>query len=151
DSLLAVGGKLDRSLGGPPARDITGIGATRRTLYGHIDRLNLPGLLRTFDYPSPDATSPQRDVTTVAPQALFLMNHPFSLEAARKVLERPEIAKEQGLSAKTDRLYRLLFGRPPQPEESILSAAFLEEVSATEGRKPGGKVPPTNQAWEKYV
>ena len=71
---------------------MTGPDAHRRTLYGFIDRLNLPGLYRTFDFPDPNATSPKRDQTTVAPQALFLMNHPFAIAAARAILARPEIA-----------------------------------------------------------
>ena len=49
----------------------------RRTVYGFIDRQNLDGLYRTFDFAVPDATSPRRFVTTVPQQALFLMNSPF--------------------------------------------------------------------------
>ena len=73
---------------------LTGAGADRRTLYGFIDRLNLPGLYRTFDFPDPNATSPRRDQTTVAPQALFLMNHPFAIDSARAILNRPEVAED---------------------------------------------------------
>ncbi len=82
DALLAVAGRLSPTLGGPSVKDLTSTAATRRTLYGHLDRLNVPALYRTFDFPNPDATSPQRDNTTVAPQALFLMNHPFAIDCA---------------------------------------------------------------------
>ena len=104
DALLAVSGRLDGRIGGPPMPSLTGPGADRRTLYGFIDRLNLPGLYRTFDFPDPNATSPRRDQTTVAPQALFLMNHPFVIDAARAVLSRPEIvagarSRRQGRAA----------------------------------------------------
>src|SRR5262249_53490464 len=74
DSLLAVSGTLDDKIGGPSVNLLAG--SNRRSVYGFIDRLALPGLLRTFDFPSPDATSAQRDNTTVAPQALYLMNGP---------------------------------------------------------------------------
>src|SRR5262249_12127522 len=60
DNLLAVPGRIDRKLGGPPAPDIADPKFVRRTLYAKIDRLNLPGLFRTFDFPNPDATSPER-------------------------------------------------------------------------------------------
>ncbi|MEX0977472.1 MAG: DUF1553 domain-containing protein, partial [Pirellulales bacterium] len=60
DALLAVAGRLDPSLGGPPIKEIFAPAATRRTIYGYIDRLNLPGIFRTFDFPNPDATSPER-------------------------------------------------------------------------------------------
>ncbi len=59
DALLAVSGRLDPALGGPPVKDIASTTAVRRTVYGRIDRLNLPGLYRTFDFPNPDSTSPQ--------------------------------------------------------------------------------------------
>ena len=57
----------------------------RRTLYGFIDRQNLDGLYRTFDFAVPDATSPKRFVTTVPQQALYLMNSPFVQDQARKL------------------------------------------------------------------
>ena len=91
DAILAVAGRLDGRIGGPPMPSLTGTDAHRRTLYGFIDRLNLPGLYRTFDFPDPNATSPRRDQTTIAPQALFLMNHPFAIDAARAILSRPEV------------------------------------------------------------
>jgi hypothetical protein len=126
DSLLAVAGGLDRTLGGPPVKDMTAPAAHRRTVYGFIDRLNLPGLFRTFDFPSPDTTSPRRDITTVAPQALFLMNNPFMLEQARKVLRRPEIMAAKEWPQRVVRLYRLLYGREPSREELALAEDFLK-------------------------
>ncbi|TMQ29469.1 MAG: DUF1553 domain-containing protein, partial [Planctomycetota bacterium] len=94
DALLATAGALDRRLGGRSFKDLTASQSTRRTVYAYLDRLNVPGLFRTFDFPSPDATSPQRDVTTVAPQVLFLMNNSFVLGQARQLLRRPEMASE---------------------------------------------------------
>jgi hypothetical protein len=138
DALLAVAGRLDRTLGGPPVKNILAPAATRRTLYGFLDRLNLPGLLRTFDFPNPDATSPQRDTTTVAPQALFLMNNPFVHACARHLLQRPEIAAELTTPTRVAGLYRLLYGRVPTAEE----AAFAREFLGAE---------PTPVAWERYA
>src|SRR4029077_12629537 len=109
DSLLAVSGTLDLSVGGPSVNLLAG--TNRRTVYGFIDRLALPGLLRTFDFPSPDATNAARDQTTVAPQALYLLNGPLALDCARKVLARPEIAGEKDVSRRIDLLHRLLFSR----------------------------------------
>ena len=94
-------------IGGPPMPDLTASTAHRRTLYGFIDRLNLPGLYRTFDFPDPNTTSPRRDQTTIAPQALFLMNHPFVIDAARSILTRPEIAVEQDVTAKVKTALRI--------------------------------------------
>lgn len=125
DALLAVAGRLDRSIGGPPFASATDPAVRRRTLYAHIDRLNLPGLYRTFDFPDPNATSPKRDQTTVPPQALFLMNHPFVRTAAEAMVGRTDVASLGDPDARVDRLFRLAYGRPPRDEEASLIRAFL--------------------------
>jgi hypothetical protein len=125
DSLLAVSGRLSSVIGGPSVNDVTSPAATRRTMYGHLDRLNVPGLYRTFDFPSPDATSPQRDSTTVAPQALFLMNHPFSIESARRLAHRSDVVAVKDTTGKVTRLYHILYGRAPKAEELRLAEEYL--------------------------
>ena len=92
DSLLAVSGALDPTIGGRPVPITEPPFSPRRTVYGFIDRQNLDGLYRTFDFAVPDATSPRRFVTTVPQQALFLMNSPFLHEQARR-LGRPSVAQ----------------------------------------------------------
>lgn len=106
----------------------------RRTIYGFVDRLNLPGLYRTFDFPDPTTTSPRRDETTVAPQALFLMNHPFTIEAARSTLARPDVAGLLPNTSKIDRIFHLLYGRSPSALELGTIGEFLRE-SATDPRR----------------
>ncbi|MDA1165845.1 MAG: PSD1 and planctomycete cytochrome C domain-containing protein, partial [Planctomycetota bacterium] len=64
DSLLAVSGSLDRNIGGPPSSVLSSF-VPRRTVYGFIDRMDLPGLMRAFDFPEPAATSPSRETTTI--------------------------------------------------------------------------------------
>src|SRR5205085_1976888 len=87
DGMLAVAGRLDATLGGPAVDLLAGV--PRRTVYGFIDRQNLPGLFRTFDFASPDTHAPQRYTTTVPQQALFLLNSPFAVEQAKAVVSRP--------------------------------------------------------------
>jgi hypothetical protein len=101
-------------------------------VYSFVDRENVPGLYRTFDFPSPDTTSPKRETTTVAPQALFMMNHPFVLNAARKLLQRPDIAGEQDMDRKVERLQRILYGRAPTPREVSLAREFLTDAGEWE-------------------
>jgi hypothetical protein len=125
DALLAVAGRLDGNLGGPSVNDILSPAARRRTLYGFLDRLAVPGLYRAFDYPSPDSTNPQRDETTIPQQALFLLNHPFVLECARSLVGRPEIAGEKDFGRKVAALYRLAYGRAPTESEIALAREFL--------------------------
>ena len=125
DALLAVSGQLDCRLGGPPMPELTAPIARRRTVYGFVDRLNLPGLYRTFDFPDPSTTSPRRDQTTIAPQALFLMNHPFVIAAARSILTRPEITAQQRTASKVKKLIELIYGRQPCPEDLAAVHDFL--------------------------
>jgi hypothetical protein len=97
----------------------------RRTLYGFLDRQDLPGILSTFDFPSPAASSPQRDSTTVSPQALFLMNGPFAAEAARRLAARADVTSLPDLDSRIARLYLLLYARPPRGDEVALAREFL--------------------------
>jgi hypothetical protein len=139
DALLAASGRLDAAIGGPSVQGVAAPSNARRTLYGFVDRLNLPGLYRTFDFPDPNATSPRRDRTTVAPQALFLMNHPFVLEASRRVLGRADVAGERTTADRVGRLYRILYGRAPDADEVRLGSAYLD------------REPASAAAWERYV
>jgi hypothetical protein len=123
DALLWSAGTLDRTVGGPSIPLLGG--PPRRTVYGFIDRLSLPGLLRTFDFPSPDSSSGTRDNTTVAPQALFLMNGPFSQQAARQLAALPEITAETTLEGRVRALVRRLFSRPATEEELAIAREFL--------------------------
>ncbi|MFO0800588.1 MAG: PSD1 and planctomycete cytochrome C domain-containing protein [Gemmataceae bacterium] len=121
DALLAVSGSLDTKLGGPP---VPRFGSHRRAVYGYTDRLEFPTLLTTFDVPNPAASIPERTATTVAPQALFLMNGPFARDAAKRLAARPDVQRLEP-APKVERLYRLAFGRPPAASEAELARAFV--------------------------
>jgi hypothetical protein len=140
DALLSVAGVLDPTIGGPSANLLAG--SNRRSVYGHIDRLALPGLLRTFDFPSPDATSAQRDQTTVAPQALYLLNGPLALECCRKVQARPEIAGENNFGRRVDLLHHLLFSRAVAPDDLKLAEEFFGPDAASRE---------SIDSWQRYV
>jgi Protein of unknown function (DUF1553)/Protein of unknown function (DUF1549)/Planctomycete cytochrome C len=129
DALLASSGRLSHQIGGPSVQNFLNNQATRRTLYAHFDRLNVPGVYRTFDYPSPDATSSRRDTTTVPPQALFLMNHPFVAECARILVQRPDVAGLKDIDQKLERVYAILYGRPPNDRERALAREALASDS----------------------
>jgi hypothetical protein len=125
DSLLFATGSLDLKLGGPTFDLHTAPLPQRRTVYGFIDRLNLPGVFRTFDFPNPDATSPQRDETTIAPQALYLMNNPVNLAAAQNLALLPEVSGEADFARRIERVYQLLFARSPTRDELRLAEEFF--------------------------
>ena len=130
DALLSVAGRLENRLGGPPVKNFNEPTASRRTIYSFIDRLNLPGLFRTFDFPNPDATSPGRNETTIPQQSLFFLNNPLVLSSAEHLLARGEIAGELDPSKKIGRLFQLLYGREPAAEELDWARQFLSEAAS---------------------
>src|SRR5213594_3266435 len=126
DTLLTVSGNVDWTSGGR-AVDITAEPfTTRRTVYGFVERQNLPGLFRTFDFASPDTTSPQRFSTTVPQQALFLMNSPFIVQQAKGLVDRAEVRSCKSEEAKVQQIYRIAFNRNPEPDELKLANEFLD-------------------------
>lgn len=138
DSLLAVTGELEQTLGGP-AVDIEKTPFTpRRTIYAFVDRMDLPELFRAFDFPDPAATSPQRDATTIAPQALYLMNHKFVDEVVLRIAARPDVADIPDATLRIGRLYQILFSRAPTKLELELAVTFLGEE-------------PSSQQWQEYI
>jgi hypothetical protein len=166
DSLLAVSGRLDRTMGGRSVPLVTNptakmrmeaetikvdVGdpskdsyATRRSVYLFVDRQNLPGTLRVFDFASPDTHSPRRHETTVPQQALFMMNGRFVVELARALAARPEVAGEADPARRIAALYRLAFGRAPEPAEVALGLRFLRAEEGVARRGEAG----ASGAWQ---
>ena len=129
DSVLAVSGTLDRSVGGEPV-DITADNLTpRRTVYAMIDRQNLPALFRTFDFASPDTHSPGRYFTTVPQQALFLMNSQQMMELARRTADtmRRHTTRNTNSRSLAKAMFIQVLGRIPTEHEWQTAIAFLEQ------------------------
>ncbi len=122
DGLLNVSGRLDERVGGESERIDTGEGGTRRTLYAHIDRQNLPGVFRAFDFASPDTHSPERPHTLVPQQALFLLNSPMVQRVARQLADSlPDVEPNERIVE----LYRRVLARQPSPAETDSAQQFL--------------------------
>jgi mono/diheme cytochrome c family protein len=126
DSLLAVSGGIDMALGGHPVEMTTYPFTTRRSIYGFVERQNLPGIFRTFDFANPDATSPQRFTTTVPQQALFMINSPFVVGRARELVKRPEFSGARETHARIRALYRRAYQRDPTTGELEMAERFFK-------------------------
>jgi hypothetical protein len=154
DSILFATGALDLTLGGKAVLITTAPFSTRRTIYGYIDRQNLPGLFRVFDFASPDAHSPQRFVTTVPQQALFMMNSPFMVEQARKLAARTKDAADPKVRIR--QLYRLAYAREATADEIALGLRFVEPKPGSTGTIAlTSTAPPASGTaltpWERYA
>jgi len=134
DSLLAVSGRIELKGGGPPVTS----SSPRRTIYNFVDRLDLPPVFSTFDFPTPSVSCPQRAQTTVAPQALYLMNNEFVAESAFATLRREDVVSCDSTSTKVERLYRILLGRDPVDKDLKRANSFL-------GSSPDEKT------WQQFI
>ncbi len=144
DAYLATAGKLDPAVGGRPVDLWKAPFSPRRAVYGYIDRQDLPGVFRVFDFANPDVSNDQRPKTTVPQQALFAMNSPFVLEQVRQLMARPEIAGEGDPAKRVQSLYRLALARAAEPEELELALKFIQAPTAGQG---ASKL----SAWQQYA
>ena len=137
DALLAVSGTLNETLGGNTNTRTGRLGTEgedamleydprrRRGLYQPIYRGGLaPDLFRVFDFPDAGLVAGNRNVTTVAPQALFLLNSPVMLDHARFTAGRL-LAESADDPERIRLLYLRLFARSPTESEQDRALAFL--------------------------
>lgn len=123
DSMLFVSGQLDGSVGGPAGDDFT---IARRSLYVQTARWDRGSYAILFDAANPDSSAEKRQTSTVAPQSLLLLNHPFVHDLSRRLSERlqREVPVDDG--ARIDRAYELLFGRPPSYKEREVARSLID-------------------------
>ena len=129
DAMLAVSGQLDATMFGPGTKDER---SKRRSIYFTMKRSQLIGSMVVFDQPEPLVSQGARPTTTVAPQALLLMNGPQVREWAEAFARRVESDTPGTESpAQVARAYLLALSRPPTAKEQASAAAFLASQTAS--------------------
>jgi len=151
DSLLSVSGQLDRSAGGPPdsvtvsrdglvSVDPTGSGKWRRSIYLQYRRTEIPSMMATFDYPEMGPNCVIRNVSTVSPQSLMLMNNQHVRHLATAFADRvrrhlkPEHRHDRG--SQVDLVYRLALSRSPNGTERKIGVESLLQLQRGWPEKP---------------
>lgn len=128
DSALAVSGLIDRTMYGAGTLDEN---SKRRSIYFTVKRSKLVNSMVVFDAPEPLASQGNRPTTTVAPQALLIMNSPQARQWAVAFARRVESeAKSADASDLVDRAYLLALGRLPQAPESRAAVGFISKGAA---------------------
>jgi hypothetical protein len=107
----------------------------RRSIYAFVKRSVLVPLLEMFDYSNVNQPLGERQNTTVAPQALMLLNDEFLLTQARAFSERLTKEAGEGTEARIERAYRLAVGRGPTAREREVAQAYLERLVGEYGRQ----------------
>ena len=127
DTMLAVGGGLDESIGGKPF-NIDDAAGRRRSIYAKIDRKQVAAVMRAFNVPDSHFTSFGRSRTALPPQALWLFNSPFAVETAKR-LAAQMLAQAGGPdsapAAVIRGLWQAVLQRDPSPAELADAEAFV--------------------------
>jgi hypothetical protein len=122
----------------------------RRSIYLPVVRNDLPQAFEVFDFADPDVTTGRRDATTVATQALYLMNSGFALESSRAAAKRLLSLQGDDAARLTD-LYRRSLGRSPSDKERDAVLKFLADFRRSAAKAPTQpKAPaatPDEDAW----
>jgi cytochrome c553 len=141
DSLLAVSGQLDETMGGSlltlknrayffdhTSIDKTTYDSHRRSLYLPVVRNNVYDVFQLLDFPDPAVSNGNRSTTVVASQALLMLNSDLVMESASELARR--LLAEAGSDAeRLARLYLLAFGRGPTERERAADRTFLVKLT----------------------
>jgi hypothetical protein len=138
DALLTVSGQIDLKMGGPVlppevnierVRDSENVisrayQSSRRSIYVPVIRSGLYDLFQAFDFADTSIVTGRRDTTTVAPQALFLMNSDLVWQASQRLAERV-FQSNANDESRLREVYELAYGRPPTSKETARALEFL--------------------------
>jgi hypothetical protein len=108
----------------------------RRSVYVQVRRSRPLSVLSAFDLPTMEPNCVARPASTVAPQALLMMNNEFMLAQSQACAAR--IASEAGpeLATQVSLAWRLHFGRDATPDEQTQAVAFLTAQADSFAKTP---------------
>ena len=140
DSLLAVSGKLDRkAFGNPDPVDVRADGLVtskpteagwRRTIYVQQRRKEIPTILEAFDLPQMNPNCVERPNSTVASQALHLLNNQMVRELSLEFAKRVEKEAGDDRYRQVERAYQIALARGPSNQEKQLALETIEKLTA---------------------
>lgn len=124
--------------------------SNRRSVYLMTRRLTAKPYFMTFDGPDRNATTPLRNESTTASQALYLLNDEFLHEQAHGFAER--LLRERSNDAdRIDLAFQLTIGRPPDSEEREAVRSLIEQVQQTSQDAGNDNQSPELAAWESVT
>jgi hypothetical protein len=153
DSILAVSGRLDPAMGGSLLTSknreyVAGTASVntanyetrRRSIYLPVIRSALYEVFQAFDFADPSTQNGDRDTTTVAPQALFMMNSQLMLDESRVMAQGLLADAATDDAGRIETAYSRCYARPPNDMERTRALAFVEhyQQAATSQPLPGG-------------
>ena len=157
DSILSVAGTLDRKMGGTlmnfqPREYVTSTASNdpidyngnRRAVYLPIIRSALYDVYTAFDFGDPSVMNGDRSSTTVAPQALFMLNSKVVMSATKVMAESTLKRTNFNDSQRIRQLYLTCYGRPATEAEVTISLGYLGRFQAVYAKAKD----PRMSAWQ---
>jgi hypothetical protein len=143
DAILSASGRLDRTMTGSLLtvpnrayvtstvnRSYEGYDHPRRSVYLPVVRSDLFDLFQAFDFADPSTLMGKRATTTVAPQALFMMNGRLMQEETRRLAEQLLKLTHLNDAGRLKLVYTRVYGRSPSERESAQAVEFLRRYQA---------------------
>src|SRR5262249_37816603 len=143
DSLLAVSGKLDRATGGslltvPDHSYVVNTSSVtydrydtpRRSIYLPVIRSDVYSVFQAFDFADPSVTNGRREATTVAPQALFMLNSKLAQDESKELANRL-LALPGDDDGRVSAAYERLYSRPPTDRDVRRALDFVQSYEKT--------------------
>jgi hypothetical protein len=160
DAIVSVCGQLDCTMRGTlldganrtyvkgyPNSNYEKYDSNRRSVYLPVLRSMLYDVFQAFDFPDPSTPNGDRSTTTVAPQALFVLNSKLVFEQTqhlgREVLARSELDDADRVRL----LYERAVGREPEPSDVHRSLAFVERYAESASSQQSGENDARVAAW----
>jgi len=143
DAMLSAAGRLE--VEPPTGIQVSGIGGKSnktsvvglldvddpyRTIYLPVVRARMPESYGTFDFPDPCQIAGRREVTTVAPQALFFLNGSLATDCADRTAEQVLSEQLADDTARVRKLYRRLLGRNATNDEVQAAGRMMQQLSS---------------------
>jgi hypothetical protein len=142
DAILAISGQLDRNIGGSlfegnnrayvpgyPNSTYYKYDFLRRSVYLPVIRSDVYSVLQAFDFADPSTANGDRATTTVAPQALFMMNSKLVQDATRQTAAGLLARSDLDDTGRVRLTYERSFGRPPSEQETRQALAFVSRYN----------------------
>jgi hypothetical protein len=128
-----------RNMKDPYPKDLKDTAATRRrSVYMFHKRVVQHPLMQAFDGPDAQASCGRRENTTVAPQALALLNDKFVRARSTEFSQRVEKKAGAEPEAQVRLAWRLALGREPSANELESGTAFINaQIRQRSKREPG--------------
>ncbi|MBC8352973.1 MAG: PSD1 domain-containing protein [Planctomycetes bacterium] len=130
DSLFAVSGTLDRAMFGKGTLDQN---STRRSVYFTVKRGQLIPILQLFDAPDTMQGIATREESTVAPQALAILNSPVIRNLATKFAARVRPSADTSIEQAIDQAYQMALSRSSTDKERAAMTEFIQRQKDSRG------------------